>query len=218
MPRESKRRKVSRQTDDLGNDKKVQFNGTDQPANHNEVQLNGTDDPNPDSGPQYWLMKAEPESRLVKGIDVKFSIDDLKAMKSSPWDGVRNPEARNNMKSMKVGDLAFFYHSNCKTPGIVGIARIVKKAYPDHTAFDPKHPYFDAKSVDKENPKWYMVDMEYVKHLDRMIPLSEIKSYGTMELKDLPLVRRGRLSVAKVDEKDWNFILELASKPIEEET
>jgi hypothetical protein len=82
-------------------------------------------------GVQYWLMKAEPESRIVKGKDVKFSIDDLKEMKTSCWDGVRNHAAKNHMRAMKKGDLCFFYHSNCKVPGIVGIMRVAKEAYPD---------------------------------------------------------------------------------------
>ncbi|ANB15890.1 hypothetical protein AWJ20_3534 [Sugiyamaella lignohabitans] len=81
--------------------------------------------------PRYWLLKAEPETRVVDGHDVKFSIDDLKDMKVSPWDGVRNYEARNNMRAMKQGELAFFYHSNCKVPGIVGIMKIHKEAYVD---------------------------------------------------------------------------------------
>ncbi|KAJ2800971.1 hypothetical protein H4R20_003860, partial [Coemansia guatemalensis] len=108
---------------------------------------------------QYWLMKAEPESRIVKGIDVKFSIDDLQAMENStsPWDGVRSYEARNIMRDkMKVGDKALFYHSNCKEPGIAGVMTVVRCGYPDYTAFDLDHPYYDPKS-NKAAPKWYMV-------------------------------------------------------------
>ncbi|KAJ2458319.1 hypothetical protein GGF42_002142 [Coemansia sp. RSA 2424] len=105
-------------------------------------------------------MKAEPESHIVKGKDVKFSIDDLRSMKesTSPWDGVRNFEARNIMRDqMKVGDKVLFYHSNCKTPGVAGTATIVREGYPDDTAFDVEHPYYDAKSTDPSSPKWYMV-------------------------------------------------------------
>ncbi|KAJ2486131.1 hypothetical protein IWW37_005712, partial [Coemansia sp. RSA 2050] len=104
-------------------------------------------------------MKAEPELRIVKGKDVKFSIDDLYAMKdsTSPWDGVRNFEARNIMRNlMKVGDKVLFYHSNCKTPGVAGTAIVVREGYPDYTAFDTKHPYYDAKSTDPNSPKWFM--------------------------------------------------------------
>ncbi|KAI8607003.1 PUA-like domain-containing protein, partial [Chytriomyces sp. MP71] len=93
-----------------------------------------------------WLMKAEPETRIEKGKDVRFSIDDLMEKRSSCWDGVRNYEARNNMQKMRVGELCFFYHSNCKTPGIAGIAKVCKEAYPDYTAWDPEHPYYDPKS------------------------------------------------------------------------
>jgi len=89
---------------------------------------------------------------------MKFGFDDLK---SSPdqithWDGVRNYEARNHMKTMKIGEQAFFYHSNCKNPGIIGVIKICKEAYVDHTQFDPKDAHYDPKS-DKSNPKWHMV-------------------------------------------------------------
>ncbi|KAJ1944080.1 hypothetical protein GGF37_002357, partial [Kickxella alabastrina] len=103
-------------------------------------------------------MKAEPETRIVKGVDVKFSIDNLRQMPNSisEWDGVRNFEARNIMRDqMKIGDKILFYHSNCKAPGVAGVATIVREGYPDYTAFDPDHPYFDTKS-NKEEPKWYM--------------------------------------------------------------
>ncbi|KAJ3260266.1 hypothetical protein HK103_000901 [Boothiomyces macroporosus] len=97
----------------------------------------------------YYLIKAEPESRLENGVDVKFSIDDLEKSKTTAWEGVRNYEARNNMKKMKIDDL---------TPGIAGLARVVKEAYVDHTAFDKSHPYYDPKS-DKLDPKWFMVNI-----------------------------------------------------------
>uniref|UniRef100_A0A060SZA4 Thymocyte nuclear protein 1 n=1 Tax=Blastobotrys adeninivorans TaxID=409370 RepID=A0A060SZA4_BLAAD len=160
------------------------------------------------SGPRYWLLKAEPESRIVNGQDVKFSIDDLKEIKVSPWDGVRNHEAKNNMMAMKKGDLGFFYHSNCKTPGIVGVLKIAKEAYPDYTAFDKKHPYYDPKSKE-ESPKWFMVDVEYVRHLQRMIPLPEIKSHAD-ELKGMPLLTRSRLSVTSVPQEHWDYLLKLS--------
>ena len=96
----------------------------------------------------HWLMKSEPESRFEKGVDMKFGIEDLIAMPDSTscWDGVRNYSARNHMRSMKVGQQAFFYHSNTKPPGIIGIVDIVKESYVDHTQFDPKDPHFDAAS------------------------------------------------------------------------
>ena len=106
---------------------------------------------------QYWLMKSEPES---------FSIDDLKSMKVEHWDGVRNYQARNMMRDqMKKGDKIFFYHSNCDVPGIVGIAKVEKESYPDHTAFDPESKYYDPKSS-ADNPRWFMVDVKFVKNLN----------------------------------------------------
>lgn len=100
--------------------------------------------------PEYthWLMKSEPESRFEKGIDMKFGIDDLIACPDSTscWDGVRNYSARNFMRAMKVGQQAFFYHSNTKPPGIIGVVDIVKDSYVDHTQFDPKDPHYDPKS------------------------------------------------------------------------
>ena len=96
----------------------------------------------------HWLVKSEPESRFEAGVDMKFGIDDLIACPESTscWDGVRNYSARNNMRAMKVGQQAFFYHSNTKPPGIVGIVDIVKEAYVDHTQFDKKDPHYDPKS------------------------------------------------------------------------
>ncbi|MCG6898493.1 MAG: EVE domain-containing protein [Gammaproteobacteria bacterium] len=150
---------------------------------------------------KYWLMKSEPDV---------FGIADLEGCpgKTEPWDGVRNYQVRNMMRDeMKKGDLAFFYHSNCKQPGIAGIMKIVREGYPDHTAFDSKEKYFDPKS-DSQNPRWYMVDVQHVRTLKRIITLNELKSHR--ELSDLPLVRRGnRLSVMPISKTHWNFILSL---------
>ena len=147
----------------------------------------------------YWLFKSEPST---------FSITDLSNMpnKTDHWDGVRNYQARNfMMKDMKKGDLAFFYHSNCKEPGIVGVATIVKEAYPDFTAQDAKSPYYDPKST-KENPRWFMVDVKYIRELKRNITLAELKALK--QLKDFPLVRKGnRLSIMPVTKEEWNLIL-----------
>ncbi|WP_455203493.1 EVE domain-containing protein [Kaarinaea lacus] len=146
----------------------------------------------------YWLMKSEPDV---------FGIDDLENAKNQTehWDGVRNYQARNFMRDqMKKGDKVFFYHSNCKQPGIVGIAKIVKEGYPDHTAFDPKEKYYDEKS-DPANPRWYMVDIQFVKKFKRTITLEELKQLP--ELKDFPLVRKGnRLSVMPVAAEHWKII------------
>ena len=121
----------------------------------------------------------------------------------------RNYQARNFMRDdMKVGDRVLFYHSNCKPPGVVGIAEVASKAYPDHTAFDPNEKYFDAKS-DPDNPRWLMVDIRFVRKLDRKITLEEIKSHAE-RLEGFPLVRRGnRLSIMPVSGDHWDFILSL---------
>ncbi|WP_455211217.1 EVE domain-containing protein [Kaarinaea lacus] len=149
----------------------------------------------------YWLMKSEPDV---------FGIDDLKNQKNQTehWDGVRNYQARNFMRDrMKKGDQIFFYHSNCKHPGIVGIAKVSREAYPDHTAFDPEAKYYDPKS-DPDNPRWYMVDVKYVRKLRRTITLEELKQLPNLE--DFPLVRRGnRLSIMPVTEEQWEIILGL---------
>lgn len=158
----------------------------------------------------YWLLKAEPNSRIEKGKDVKFSIEDLYECKKSPWDGVRNHEAKKHMRNMKVGDLGFFYHSNCTNPGIAGLLEVVTEAYPDYTAWDSTHPYYDPKSDNFH--KWYMVDVGFVRRLSRFIPLREIKTYSTGPLSDMALLRRGRLSVSPVSAKEWDFIMKLETK------
>lgn len=145
----------------------------------------------------YWLMKSEPDV---------FGIDDLKSVRREPWDGVRNYQVRNMMRDeMRKGDLAFFYHSNCDEPGVVGIMTIAGSAYPDPTQFDPKSRYFDPKS-DPADPRWLLVDVRYKRKLKRTITLRELKACP--ELEDFPLVRRGnRLSVMPVTQAQWDFIL-----------
>ncbi len=150
----------------------------------------------------YWLIKSEAEA---------FSIDDLKNApgKKTHWDGVRNYQARNTLRDdMRQGDLVFFYHSNCPSPGIAGIAEVASSAYPDHTAFDPDDPHFDARS-DPDNPRWVMVDIRYKRKTKRIISLSELKQYER-QLDGFALLRRGnRLSVLPVSKKHWDFILAL---------
>ncbi len=150
---------------------------------------------------QYWLMKSEPTC---------FSIDDLyqRPNKTAPWDGVRNYQARNFMKNdMKVGDRAFFYHSSCTPPGIVGIIEIVSEAYPDYTAFDPTSQHPDPKST-PEHPRWFMVDVRFKTKLSSMIPLEQLRLYK--ELENLALLRRGnRLSIMPVSTEEWEFINQL---------
>lgn len=151
---------------------------------------------------RYWLIKSEPDA---------FSIDDLRNSpgKKTHWDGVRNYQARNFMRDdMRPGDLVFYYHSNTEVPGIVGIAEVASKAYPDHTAFDPNDHHFDARS-DPENPSWVMVDVRYKRKLKRPLSLKEIKEHAD-QLDGFALIRRGnRLSVLPVSEQHWNYILSL---------
>jgi predicted RNA-binding protein with PUA-like domain len=150
---------------------------------------------------KYWLMKSEPDV---------YSIDDLERDGSTSWEGVRNYMARNNMQAMKVGDEVLYYHSNAKPPGVVGIARVCREAYPDHHAFDRKHKYFDAKS-DREKPRWFMVDIEFVskvENVDEPLSLSDIKADA--KLADMELVRYGRLSVQSVKKSEFDRVKRLA--------
>ncbi len=146
-----------------------------------------------------WLMKSEPDV---------YSIDDLKRDGREMWDSIRNYQARNMMRDdMRIGDDVFFYHSSCKEPGVVGIAKVASKPYPDPVQFDKKSRYFDAKS-DKDNPRWILVDVEFVRKLQRNITLTEIKAEKS--LADMILVRRGnRLSIMPVEKKHWDKILSL---------
>jgi len=152
----------------------------------------------------YWLMKSEPDV---------YGIDHLARQKNKTdhWDGIRNYQARNFMRDqMRKNDQAFFYHSNCDEPGIVGIVKIVREAYPDFTAFDAQEKYFDGKS-DPENPRWFMVDVKLVRKLKRVITLKELKDHKPLE--DMRLLKRGnRLSILPVTEKQWNYILSLEKR------
>jgi predicted RNA-binding protein with PUA-like domain len=144
----------------------------------------------------YWLMKSEPD---------ELSIHDLQRLGQARWDGVRNYQARNFMRSMQIGDQLFFYHSSCPEPGIAGIARISSLAYPDPTALDPHSHYFDAKASSEKNP-WSAVDVTFVEAFSRVIPLAELKAQSA--LLELPLVHRGnRLSVMPVSAEQWVAIL-----------
>lgn len=149
----------------------------------------------------YWLFKTEPDT---------FSIDTLKQQKVSCWEGVRNYQARNMMRDdIKLGDQVLIYHSSCKDVGMVGIAEVVREAYPDHFQFDPEGPYFDPKS-DPDNPRWVMVDIEYRRHL-RLVSLKRIKANPL--LAEMPLVKRGnRLSIMPVTEAQWQEILQMTGQ------
>jgi len=152
---------------------------------------------------RYWLMKSEPES---------FSIDDLASRpnQTEHWDGVRNYQARNMLRDeMRSGDQVFFYHSNCNPPGIVGIAEIVREAYPDFTAFEANSKYFDPDSK-PDNPRWFMVDVKFKLKFKRLLSLDELRQQSS--LQDMLLLRKGnRLSIMPVTESQWQTILALAT-------
>jgi predicted RNA-binding protein with PUA-like domain len=152
---------------------------------------------------RYWLMKSEPET---------FGIEALAASprRTTHWDGVRNFQARNLMRDqMRVGDLAFFYHSNCAEPAIVGIVKVVKEGYPDTSAFDRKDKHYDADS-DPKNPRWYMVDVQLQRKLKRPITLATLRNHDSGALKGMALLKRGnRLSITPVSTEHWKFILGL---------
>lgn len=153
---------------------------------------------------KYWLMKSEPDV---------YGIDHLAKMpkKTDHWDGIRNYQVRNMLRDeMRKGDLAFFYHSNCKEPGIVGIVEVVKEGYPDFTAFEPGEKYYDPKS-DPENPRWYMVDVKLKRKFKRVISLQELKNYKSLD--EMLILKRGnRLSITPISKKHWDFILKLENK------
>ncbi|PQE13348.1 Thymocyte nuclear 1 protein [Rutstroemia sp. NJR-2017a BVV2] len=159
---------------------------------------------------QYWLMKAEPESRLEKGHDIKFSIDDLAAKtEPEPWDGIRAYPARNNLRAMKKGDLAFFYHSSCKVPAIVGIMEIVQEHTPDLSAHNPKAPYYDPKSS-PDDPKWSVVHVEFRQKLKTPITLQELKAWFNEKghpLENMQMLKLARLSVSKISDGEWRFLV-----------
>ena len=147
---------------------------------------------------QFWLMKSEPDV---------YGIDHLRTekRKTDHWDGIRNYQARNFMRDdMKKGDLAFFYHSNCDEPGIVGIMEIAKQAYVDHTQFDAQEKYFDPKSK-LENPRWLMVNVKFKEKFKQTISLKALKA--NPKLQDMRLVQKGnRLSIMPVTKKEWDII------------
>ena len=152
---------------------------------------------------QYWLVKSEPDC---------YSIQDLKREKIGSWTDVRNYQARNFLRSMKKGDLLLFHHSSCAVPAIVGVAKVVKEAYPDPTQFDAKKDGYDSKST-KDNPRWSTVDVSLVEIFAEPLSLSEIKLNKTFA--GMELTKQGnRLSVQPVSEAHFNLVLKLRSKKI----
>lgn len=145
---------------------------------------------------QYWLFKTEPD---------EFSIDDLKRKNEEIWDGIRNYQARNFLRDqVALGDLVFIYHSSCKEPGIVGIAKVIKTAFPDPSQFDSQSKYYDAKAT-TDNPRWTSVTLEFIDKL-RIIALSKLKA--DKQLESMYLVQKGsRLSIQPVTSEEWEYIL-----------
>ncbi|MBV8246274.1 MAG: EVE domain-containing protein [Candidatus Eremiobacteraeota bacterium] len=150
---------------------------------------------------RHWLFKSEPHA---------YSFDDLQRDGTTPWSGVRNFQARNNMLEMRAGDLGFFYHSSIAEPAAVGICEVVREGYPDFTAFDKKSEYYDRKST-PEKPLWQMVDVRFVEPLARPVTLAEMREEP--RLMGMALLKRGqRLSVQPVMPSEWKIILELSRR------
>ena len=147
----------------------------------------------------YWLMKSEPGT---------YSIDDLERDGSTSWDGIRNYQARNFMRDdMREGDRVLFYHSNASPPGVAGVAEVVRESYPDHTAQDPDSDYYDEKASE-EDPRWFMVDIRFVRKLPRVVPLAELKDEDALE--GMVVTSRSRLSVQPVDEEHFEHVVRMA--------
>ncbi|MCI0359228.1 MAG: EVE domain-containing protein [Planctomycetaceae bacterium] len=149
----------------------------------------------------FWLVKTEPES---------FSIDNLAdaPQQTTCWDGVRNYQARNYMREMKLGERVLVYHSSVNPPAVVGIATVARESYPDHTAWDKKDPHYDPQST-KDNPRWFMVDLKFERAFKRPLPLDELR--GVKALQEMELLRKGsRLSVQPVRKGEFEAILKLA--------
>ncbi len=152
---------------------------------------------------RYWLFKSEPSS---------FSLDDLvKKGRPEPWDGVRNFQARNFMRAMACGDRAFFYHSSCAVPAVVGEVEIVREQYPDLTALDPDNHHYDSRST-ADNPIWSLVDVAFRERYQKPVTLAELKACPALAGMQL-LARGNRLSVLPVTSDEWHIIRSLADSP-----
>ncbi|GJN75843.1 hypothetical protein Purlil1_1349 [Purpureocillium lilacinum] len=208
----------------------------DKAASNAKPAVNGTgsravsEDPDPESipvtnpeaprhdGEWYWLMKAEPESRFENGIDVRFSIDDLRAKtKPEGWDGIRAYAARNHMRNMNAGDKAFFYHSNCKEPGIAGTMEIVREFSEDKSARRPGTPYYDPSST-REKPRWSLVHVEFRSKLAVPITLRELRELGKPggPLESMQMLKQSRLSVSRVSKEEWEALCRIADEKAKE--
>jgi predicted RNA-binding protein with PUA-like domain len=148
---------------------------------------------------RYWLMKSSPDT---------YSIRDLERDGRTHWDGVRNYTARNSMREdMRVGDLVLFHHSNADPPGVAGIARVCREAYPDSTAFDRRSKGYDPKSSE-DRPRWVMVDVEFVERFENVVSMDTMRA--TRGLEEFPLLRRGqRLSVLRITRRQFEIVRRL---------
>lgn len=148
---------------------------------------------------RYWLFKTEPSA---------FSFEQLQKDRTTPWTGVRNFQARNNMMEMKLGDLGLFYHSSIAEPCAAGICRVVKEAYPDFTQFEKGGEYYDGRAK-PDKPIWMMVDVEFVEAFAQPVTLSRMRE--DPRLVGMALLKRGqRLSVQPVMPHEWKIVLEHA--------
>ena len=147
---------------------------------------------------RYWLVKSEPGS---------YSIDDLERDGKTGWEGVRNYQARNFMRGdMRVGDDVLFYHSSADPPGVAGLARVARTGIPDPTALDPKSDYFDPKAT-AEDPRWYTVEIEFVRHFPALVPLDTLRA--TPGLEKMLVINKSRLSVQPVTEDEFRIVEKL---------
>ncbi|KAL9060249.1 MAG: hypothetical protein Q9206_001106 [Seirophora lacunosa] len=198
-------RKTQRYRSSSPSDVASPLRGRDTDSEISEVYKNDDSDE-----PSYWLMKAEPTSRIGKRKDVMFSIDDfVNATEPEAW------IARNNLRSMLEGDMAFFYHWHRNTPGIAGTMQIVRAHSVDETAFDPEHPYYDPKST-RERPKWCVVHVEFHARLPQLVKLKEIQKFAKRggRLENLEMVKMPHLSVSKVTKEEWEFIMSLGEEEL----
>ncbi|MDQ2662877.1 MAG: EVE domain-containing protein [Candidatus Eremiobacteraeota bacterium] len=151
--------------------------------------------------PRYWLFKSEPDS---------FGLEQLRADGVTPWSGVRNFQARNNMLEMRAGDLGFFYHSSCAQPAAVGVCKVVREAYPDDTAFIKGGDYYDPRSK-PDKPLWKMVDVAFVEAFEHAVTLARMRAEP--RLVGMQLLKKGsRLSVQPVMPHEWQIVLELSHR------
>ncbi len=150
---------------------------------------------------RYWLFKSEPHA---------YSFEQLRKDQTTPWTGVRNFQARNNMIEMQAGDMGLFYHSSIAEPAAVGICKVARTAYPDFSQFDKNSEYHDGRAK-PDKPIWMMVDVEYVEPLENPVTLARMRNEP--RLVGMALLKRGqRLSVQPLTPQEWKIVLELASE------